>query len=62
MSKVYATVNQFVGHGGVSVWIGEGDVYDAGDELVKAHPEMFTEEVSVRAAVKAAKQTRRTAT
>lgn len=44
MSKVLATVNQFVGHAGQSVWIGEGDEYDSSDPLVKANPGMFTKE------------------
>lgn len=44
MSKVYATVNQFVGHGGQSVWIGFGDQYDSTHPLVKANPDWFTKE------------------
>jgi hypothetical protein len=44
MSKVYGTVNQFVGHGGQSVWIGVGDEFDGSEEIVKSHPEMFTKE------------------
>lgn len=58
-SKVYATVNQFVGHGGISVWLGEGDEYDSSDPLVQAHPQFFTEAPSVQAAVKAARSARR---
>lgn len=51
MSNVYATVNQFVGHGGQSVWIGAGDVYDSSDPLVVAHPDWFTREATGKAAV-----------
>lgn len=42
MSKVYATFNGFVGHNGQSVWLAEGDEYDAGHPLVKAQPQHFT--------------------
>jgi len=58
MSKVYATVNQFVGHGGQSVWIGAGDVYDTSDSLVKANPDMFTKEATGAAAVAEERATR----
>lgn len=44
MSKVFATVNQFVGFEGQSVWLGAGDPYDSGDPLVKAFPDFFTKE------------------
>lgn len=60
MSKVYATVNGFVGHGGQSVWLGEGDEYDENDPLVKAMPERFTAKVSPAAVVAEDKARRRT--
>lgn len=55
MSKVYATINGFVGHGGQSVPIQEGDEYDADHELVQAHPQHFTARPSPAAAVADAK-------
>lgn len=39
--KVYATMSGFVGHGGRSVDIHEGDEYDDSDPLVKALPQHF---------------------
>lgn len=43
MSKVYAKLSTFVGHGGQSVFITQGDEYDDSDPLVKAHRDKFTE-------------------
>jgi hypothetical protein len=43
MSKVTATFDGFVGHGGSSVPLNSGDEYDSEHPLVKAHPGLFTE-------------------
>lgn len=51
MSKVYATISGFIGHGGQSVPIHEGDEYDADHALVEAHPEHFTARPTPAAAV-----------
>lgn len=41
--KVNAKLSTFVGHGGQSVWVQEGDEYDSANPIVKANPGMFTE-------------------
>lgn len=55
MSKVYATISGFIGHGGQSVPIAEGDEYDADHSLVKQHPEHFTARTPPAVAVAEAK-------
>jgi hypothetical protein len=57
-SKVYATVNQFVGHNGQSVWLGAGDEYDSSDAIVRANPDMFTKHATGPAAVAEERQSR----
>lgn len=43
MSTVKATMDGFVGVGGVPVLLAVGDEYDSEHPLVLQHPEMFTE-------------------
>lgn len=43
--KVKALVSTFIGHGGQSVWLGEGDEHDHNADIVKANPDLFTEPV-----------------
>lgn len=40
--KVKAVFSGFVGHGGQSVWIGEGEEHDHDDAIVQANPAKFT--------------------
>lgn len=58
MSKVYATINGFIGHGGQSVSIAEGDEYDENHEIVQAHPQHFTAKTPPSVAVAEAKATK----
>lgn len=63
MSKVYSTVNGFVGFNGQSHWLGEGDEYDSSDAIVKALPEgTFVARPSISALVAEEKASRRRTT
>ncbi len=41
MSKVTANMTGFIGFGGQSVWLQDGDEHDTAEPIVKAHPEFF---------------------
>lgn len=60
MSKVYSTVNAFIGFNGQSVWLGVGDEYDSADAIVKANKDKFTQETTGPAAVNEERARRRT--
>jgi hypothetical protein len=62
MSKVYSKISGFVGFNGQSVWLGEGDAYDADDPIVKARPDDFTSRPSGAAVVAEERATRRRTT